>query len=165
MMNDCDYSEKVSELMDGALAPEEIDRVKWHLRTCPLCREMHHSFLETRDQLKLLGSSLTPAIDQRVRNRITKASHDPPSIWSRTVRIPIPVAAVLMAVIFGLVIWFLASERARRGSELDRRPESTRAAPVTREEPGVQSDLARFDKGGRAVIYKERRPDSNTAAR
>src|SRR5262245_61474332 len=109
MMNDCEYSEKVSELIDGALEPEEIDRVKWHLRTCAACSEMHQSFLETRAQLKALGSTLTTRIDQRARNVIINAGQGRPSIWNRTIRIPIPVAAVLMAVMFGLVIWIVAS--------------------------------------------------------
>jgi hypothetical protein len=162
-MKDCEYSERVSELIDGALAPEEIDAIRWHLGNCGVCREMHQSFLHARERLKALGAGVTPKIDRRVLDRIVKPGQGrPSSIWSRTIRIPVPVAAVLAVAIIALVAWLVAS--SGRIASQPGRDELTKSAPASRQDPGGRSDLARFDHGGRAVIYKERRSASQTAA-
>jgi anti-sigma factor RsiW len=109
-MKDCEYSDRISELIDGALAPEEIDEVRWHLGSCVVCRETHQSFLDTRDRLKALGASVTPRIDRRVLDRIAKPSRGRPApIWNRTIRIPVPVAAVLAVAMIALVVWLIGS--------------------------------------------------------
>jgi anti-sigma factor RsiW len=162
-MKDCEYSERVSELIDGALAPEEIDAVRRHLGSCAVCRETHRSFLVTREQLQALGASVTSKIDRRALDRITRPSQGRPSfIWNRTIRIPVPVAAALAIAMIALVVWLFASS-SRIGSPPGR-TELTRSEPGIREDTAGRSDFARFDHGGRAVIYKELQPRSQTAA-
>lgn len=51
MMN-CDWTEKISLLIDGELARDEAARVENHLATCAACREAHAGFLGLRQEIR-----------------------------------------------------------------------------------------------------------------
>lgn len=48
----CDWTEKISLLIDGELAREESARVESHLATCAACREAHAGFLRLRHEIR-----------------------------------------------------------------------------------------------------------------
>jgi anti-sigma factor RsiW len=155
-MDYCEYSEKVSELIDGQLASEEIEKVKVHLIGCQACKEMHEAFLETRGTIRTFAKSLTRPADRHARDRILRDGIGrPTTLWTGSIRLPIPVAVVMAVIMIGLAVWSVLSNTARRGFEPTRN--SVGQTRPTGELVSGQSDLARFDRGGRAVIYKERR--------
>src|SRR5690242_5788758 len=49
---DCDFTEEVSLLVDGELAPHEAARLGAHVEGCAACRQARESFLLLRQELR-----------------------------------------------------------------------------------------------------------------
>ena len=61
----CSFTEKISSLIDGELAPSEAREVERHLLTCAQCEEARADFLNLRSQI----SSYEAAVPGQVQNR------------------------------------------------------------------------------------------------
>jgi hypothetical protein len=58
----CGFTEKISTLIDGELAPAEAREVERHLLTCAQCEEARADFLSLRSQISSYEASLSPAM-------------------------------------------------------------------------------------------------------
>ena len=62
---ECDFTEKVSMLMDGELPQEEIEQVSMHIDTCSICRQARQDFLDMRQQIRSYESRREQAAEAR----------------------------------------------------------------------------------------------------
>lgn len=66
----CGFTEKISSLIDGELAPAEAREVERHLVMCAQCAETRADFLSLRSQIASFEPSLTPAVQNRALAKI-----------------------------------------------------------------------------------------------
>ena len=66
----CSFTEKISSLIDGELAPSEAREVERHVLTCVECEQVRADFLNLRSQIAGFETSLQPAVQNRELKRI-----------------------------------------------------------------------------------------------
>jgi len=66
----CSFTEKISSLIDGELAPAEAREVERHVLTCGECEQVRADFLNLRSEIAGFEASLQPAIQNRELKRI-----------------------------------------------------------------------------------------------
>jgi anti-sigma factor RsiW len=167
---DCKEFREVLDLyIDEELSPDAMTAARLHLAGCASCRAAERELLRLRHALKLAASrhQPPPELVGAVRNiyqpwwrKLLRGANGPgdPSgahpFWRRKVTLPVPAFMFLLLALFGF--WLLSTRLQTARPE---RP-VVRSAPVT---PATSSpneaafDFARFDRGGRASLYKERR--------
>jgi hypothetical protein len=80
-----------------------------------------------------------------------------PRLWRRSIRLPVPAFALLLFAVVALGAW-LVLLRQSSPAPAEAKPEKIlRELPAPTEGTQDKLDLARFDRGERAVIYKVRR--------
>jgi anti-sigma factor RsiW len=151
----CEFTEQVSALLDGELEVQEAQSLREHLLACEACHQAERDFLLLRRELQSYRSRAPQGEPERhALARLPGAEHVP--FWKRRIALPAPALASLILAVLALGVWMIAA----------RRPKESMPAPVAREEKRTvttrapatpaegEVDLARFDSGGRAVIYK-----------
>src|SRR3979411_441282 len=61
----CDFTEKVSLLIDGELPPIELRAAELHLLDCAECQQVRADFLSMRSQISDYVPALAPAAPRR----------------------------------------------------------------------------------------------------
>ena len=145
----CNFTEKLSLLIDGELEREEAGRVKLHLSSCLICQQAQADFLSLREQIKSHTYEPDAKAQQRAIKQILNSERVP--FWEKTVALPVPVFSLMLLALFALIAWSVYV----RATEPTRAERAT--APVSNPPPQEVIDLSRFDKGARAVIYTARR--------
>ena len=59
---DCDFTEEVSLLVDGELAPQEAARLRAHVEGCAACRQAREAFLLLRQELRAYDFAPDPNV-------------------------------------------------------------------------------------------------------
>ncbi len=159
---DCECTEKVSALLDGELGEEDARSLREHLAACDVCRQAEAEFLILRREIKSYTVEETRAAGARALHKIL--SHENAPLWKRRIALPVPTLVALLLIVVALCVWTIFARREAqrlRTASLEEKREITRPiAPA----PGTgEIDLARFDHGGRAVIYKMRRENLGDA--
>lgn len=163
---DCEWTEKVSALVDEELGKEEASSLREHINQCEICRQAEMGFLILRRELKsYTGSELQHDARSHALKRILDSENIP--LWKRRIALPVPALAliILAVIVLGAL---MASARWRQGR--------TRAVEAVREEKTIappaptassvdEVNLARFDHGARARIYKVRLEDAESLRR
>src|SRR5262249_43420932 len=158
-MQHCDMLERVSQLIDGELTPEDDRLVREHLAVCAECRRAREDFLGTRELLRSCPPDPNLDATDRARRRlfgkpVVRASNAGvwrASAWRRKISVPLPVAAAFMAamVVMSFVLFrsqMIAGHMRSKALEI--------IQPAEQPIEGKATNLARFDHGGRAVVYK-----------
>jgi hypothetical protein len=152
----CEYTEKVSLLLDGELSTADTEEARRHLTGCHACQQVEQDFLRLRQQIRSPVFE-ADAIMQRQTLWKVLASQRPP-FWRRQIAMPAPVLAIVLAAWVALGIWFVFTRAARPINQGMRQISPVPASAVPNNEAsGI--DLSRFDHGERAMVYKERRSD------
>jgi anti-sigma factor RsiW len=150
----CDFTERVSLLIDAELTPADTEQVRNHLSECPICQRAERDFTRLRHQIRSHEFESDPVAQRQTLWRIL-ASQDIP-LWHKKVALPAPVFAFVVVVLFALGAWLVYSRSgSTRPPTIERTGEPGARGPI---EGGV--DVSRFDQGQRAVIYKVRRAQS-----
>ena len=76
---DCDFTEEVSLLVDGELAPHEAERLGAHIEGCAACRQARESFLLLRQELRSYEWTPDPNAQRAALSSILNASTSPRS--------------------------------------------------------------------------------------
>ena len=76
----CNYTEKVSSLIDGELTPVEKREVERHLVSCSECQQMRADFLKLRSQIAGFETSLQPTVQNRALKKILSAERRAPAL-------------------------------------------------------------------------------------
>jgi len=143
----CDYTEKVSLLIDGDLSEEESDLVIAHIKTCHLCRKTEEELLSLRQMIRDYEGEPDPVVQKRALARIMASENT--FFWKRSVAVPAPAFAFLIAVLVVLAGWSVV--------RLNGSPQVPAVKRVEIRSAQDSLDLSSFDSGERAVIYKVRR--------
>jgi anti-sigma factor RsiW len=137
----CNFTEKLSLLIDGELEREEAKQVELHLSSCLICQQAQADFLSLREQIKSHPHESDVSAQRQAIKRIL--SSERPPFWQRKIALPMPVFSVIMLALFVLAAWsvYVRATGTTQIETVDNRPS----------QGGL--DLSRFDRGERAVIY------------
>lgn len=157
----CEWTEKVSLLMDGELMLEEAAKASAHLAACETCQEAQADFLQLRE---LVQDYPAPGLfaQRRALASILGAESAPERLplWKRRIAVPAPIFALLFGAVLMLGALIVASRFSslpKPTSPLQNQPPRANVA-----EDGPRSmDFSAFDRGGRAVIYVVRQPPTS----
>jgi len=81
----CNFTEKVSSLIDGELSPSDAREVERHLLNCGECQQMRADFLNLRSQIAGFETSLQPVVQNRALKKILSTPRRAPAFglqWS-----------------------------------------------------------------------------------
>jgi anti-sigma factor RsiW len=153
---DCHFTEKISLLVDGELDADAAKETTEHLSACPICRSTRDDFLRLRGQLNSYATEPDFIARRRALERIL-GSEKPP-LWRRSIRLPVPAFALLLVVFAALAAWLaFIRQTAPAQTRAASQPEKVLKKPAPAEGAQEALDLARFDRGERAAIFKVRR--------
>lgn len=132
----CEHSIKVSEMLDNELSKNESEALAEHLEQCADCRAAEKDFQFLRREIRGL------AVDRASVSAEV-------SVLRRRILVPVPALVSALLIIVVLTVLLILPDP---GPETRR----SRTAPHVAEGLGSGS-LARFDGGGKTLIYKETR--------
>lgn len=147
----CDYTESVSLLIDGELAPAEAEQMRRHINECLICHQMEQDFLGMRAQIRSCDFETDSVAQREMLGNILVSQRVP--LWQRRIALPAPVFALVVITLLASFAWSLFI-RLRSPAPVARVTNAT--AQPSQPEQGVV-DFSRYDRGERAVIYKVRR--------
>ena len=102
----CNFTEKVSSLIDGELTQTEAREVERHLLNCGECEQLRADFLNLRSQISSFESSLRPEVHNRALKKILAPErHAPARGWQWSFGTPAVAFATLLIV--GALIGFV----------------------------------------------------------
>jgi hypothetical protein len=151
----CQYTEKISLLVDGEMSADEILNVEAHLANCADCEVLKNDFLFFRRQIKESTRQMTATADILPNQKLKNKKY----LWQRQVSIPVSAFALIMIALAAFGVWSAFSRFGRSGNNPVAKITKESASPEKKSAPPEQNEfsLARFDKGGRAEIYTIRR--------
>ena len=141
---------KVSMLMDGELSPTQEAQLRIHLADCRECSQAWQDFTALRRQMQSVTADAANDADD-VLKRILFPSKS--GFWRRRIAVPAPLAAAAALLLAALTVW-TATMRLGQATQTPL-PSGIEAQFPS---PPEGFDLARFDQGGRALIYKQPKP-------
>lgn len=141
---DCNFTQKVSQLMDRELSPDEAAATRMHLAACEQCQQTHDDFLRLRNELKAHDFQLAPFAKEHAMTKVVPSRSEP--LWKRRIAVPVPVMVTMLIAIIALALWLSFRRPQTNGLHTVR---------VPAKEPGNRTfDLSKFDHGERATIAK-----------
>ncbi|HEY6659834.1 MAG TPA: zf-HC2 domain-containing protein [Pyrinomonadaceae bacterium] len=116
----CNFTEKISLLIDGELAPAEAREVERHLLSCGECEQLRADFLNLRSQIVSFETSLQPVVQNRALKKILSRERRVPALqWAFGTH----AIAFAMLLIVGAIIGLIVYQNSRA-------PESQQTAVV-----------------------------------
>ena len=102
----CNFTEKISSLIDGELAPVEAREVERHLLSCSECEQVRTDFLNLRSQIASFETSLQPAVQNRALKKILSRERRVLALQWAFGKQAIAFAMLLIAgAIIGLIVY------------------------------------------------------------
>ncbi|HSE33460.1 MAG TPA: zf-HC2 domain-containing protein [Pyrinomonadaceae bacterium] len=111
----CDFTEKISQLIDGELSEIEAREVQRHLTRCVACQEAQADFLSFRSEISNYNPSLHPAAQADALKRILGQPVEQPRItrakpklgwrWSFASRAIAFASFILIAALTGFIVY------------------------------------------------------------
>ena len=104
----CNFTEKVSSLIDGELTQAETREVERHLLNCGECEQLRADFLNLRSQIASFETSLQPAVQNRALKKILSAERRAPALrtamglWHQAVAF---ASLLIVGAIMGLLLY------------------------------------------------------------
>ena len=74
----CNFTEKISSLIDGELTQSEAREVERHLLSCGECEQLRADFLSLRSEIAAFETSLQPAVQNRALKKILRTERRVP---------------------------------------------------------------------------------------
>lgn len=136
----CNFTEKVSSLIDGELAPSEMREVERHLMNCGECQQMRADFLSLRSQIAGFETSLQPTVQKRALKKILATQHRTPAPglqWGFGKAVAF-ASLLIVGAIIGLLL-YQSSNSTGQQSEADLAVNTPSPAPVASVEPPKQA--------------------------
>lgn len=110
----CNFTEKISSLIDGELAPSEAREVERHLPNCGVCQQMRADFLNLRSQITSFESSVPPVVQNRALKKILSAERRTPTRglqWGFGTQAVAFATLLIVGAIIGLVLYQRSNSR------------------------------------------------------
>lgn len=120
----CTFAEKVSALIDGELASEELPAVERHLLACNECQELRADFMSLRSEISSYPLPAVPPMPARLAQRVSPQISPRPAFLDRLTvvfqnRQAALFAAAVLLMILGLAVWLsIRSQRQAPATEL-----------------------------------------------
>ena len=111
----CNFTEKISSLIDGELAPQTAREVERHLMDCAECQQVRADFLNLRSQIASFESSLEPAVQNPALKKILAPVRPTAARrlqWSFGTQAIAFAALAIVAALIGLVIYQTSNQKA-----------------------------------------------------
>ena len=157
----CEFSERVSPLIDRELSPSEAEQMREHLSGCRICQQVEQAFLGLRDQIKSYEFDTDPIARRQTLWKVLASRRVP--LWRRKIALPAPVFALVVVAVLAFGAWSVFVRTTyQQTRELDKRVSNLPVEATANTEADV-TDLSRFDRGERAILYKERRSEMGGA--
>ncbi len=173
---DCkEFRELLDLYVDGELSPEATLSARAHLEECGACSRVERQLGRLRGAVKRVVGEVEPPLEleRRVRKlarpgwqeNITGLWSEPSpassarvAVWRRKIAVPLPAFALILCAAVALGGWIFSTLNTRRSPS---NPAGVRkAVDPSVSDPATTFDLAQFDRGERAAIYKVRLNDS-----
>jgi anti-sigma factor RsiW len=153
----CDFSEKVSLLIDRELSPSQAEQMRKHLTECQECQQVEQNFLELRRQIRSYEFDPDPVAQRQTLWRVMASRNVP--LWRRPVTLPAPIFGVVVVALLILGAWYgFVRTTTRQSPQPGQR---VNIIPLEGYPEAGAIDLSRFDTGKRALVYKQRRDELN----
>jgi predicted anti-sigma-YlaC factor YlaD len=149
---DCKKLELLSALIDGELEACEGEKYRNHLLTCPVCLQARDEFLGLGEQIRVIEAGPELFARSAVLEEILSTA-EPTGFWRRRMAVPLPVMGLLCLSLLIFATALLSGSREPQAI-----PVGVTFPSGPRDQDPV--DIARLDKGGRAVLIKIPRPAS-----
>ncbi|HSE16736.1 MAG TPA: zf-HC2 domain-containing protein [Pyrinomonadaceae bacterium] len=104
----CNFTEKISSLIDGELSTAEAREVERHLAGCGECQQVRADFLNLRSQIISFESSLEPAVQNRALKKILVTPRRAPArgfAWGFGTSAVAFATLLVVAAIIGLLMY------------------------------------------------------------
>ena len=104
----CNFTEKISSLIDGELAPAEAREVERHLLNCNDCEQLRADFLNLRSKIASFETSLKPAVQNRALKKILSRERErrvPALQWAFSTQAIAFATLLIVGAIIGLIIY------------------------------------------------------------
>lgn len=160
----CNYTEKVSSLIDGELAPAEAREVERHLLNCAECEQVRADFLSLRSQIAGFETATRPVVQNRALKKILSGGeHRAPARglgWSWSTPAIAFALLLIVGAIFGVILYQnstkheeiatvqIASPTPSATPESSPEPEKEPQTPKHAPSAPVKKPLAREPKPG-----------------
>jgi len=155
----CEFSEKVSLLIDRELSPSDAEQMRKHLTGCRVCQQLEQDFLGLRHQIKSHEFDTNPIAQKQTLWKVLASQSVP--LWRRKIALPAPVFALVVVALLAFAAWSVFVRTAlQQTGEPDRRASNVKPVEETSNTESGAMDLSRFDHGGRAILYTERRSET-----
>ena len=151
----CEYSELISQLIDEELSVEQTGRMRKHVTDCGICRMVEQDLLGMRDRIRAFEFDADNVSQRQALWKVLSSQKVP--LWRREISLPAPVFAIAALALLAFGTWSLF-ERSPQPRQTDQRIRAVQQASSNKDSSVM--DFSRFDRGERAVVYKERRPDA-----
>lgn len=135
----CNFTEKVSSLIDGELTPSETREVERHVLSCVECQQMRADFLNLRSQITGFETSLQPTVQNRALTKILSTPRRTPAPglqWSFGKAVAF-ASLLIVGAIMGLLL-YRSSNSTGQQSEFNAALNNPSPAPVASVEPPKQ---------------------------
>jgi Putative zinc-finger len=109
----CNFTEKVSSLIDGELSQPEMREVERHLVICVECQQVRADFLNLRTQIANFETSLQPVVQNRALKKILTAERRRPALalqWGFGPAVAL-ASLLITGVILGLLFYQSSNSR------------------------------------------------------
>ena len=147
----CNYTEKISSLIDGELAPAEAREVERHLLDCAECEQLRADFLNLRSQIASFETSLQPVVQNRALKKILTANHHVPARgfqWGFGTQAVAFATLLIVGAIIGLILYQTSNnvdpEKQHASVQTPSpAPESSIQKPAESPEPAKEPEAAK----------------------
>ena len=130
----CNFTPKISSLIDGELEPAEAREVEHHLLSCAECEQLRNDFLHLRSQIASFETSTQPIVQNRALKKILSGGRRAPAHglkwgWST------PAIAFATLLIAGAIFGFIIYQNSNKREQLAVVPSPSPAPSLTPEPP------------------------------
>jgi hypothetical protein len=152
----CDFTDRVSLLLDGELSPADAQNTRTHMTGCRPCQQVEQDFLRLRQHIRSFELETDPIVQRQILWKVLASRSVP--LWRRRIALPAPIIAIVVVSWMVLGILFILT-RATSPTPDGIRHIGPVPGGALKTEAG-ETDLSRFDRGERAMVYKERRSET-----
>ena len=104
----CNFTEKISSLIDGELTQTEVREVERHLLQCAECEQLRADFLNLRSQIASFETSVQPAVQNRALKKILATQRHVPARglqWGFGTQAVAFATLLIVGAIIGLIVY------------------------------------------------------------
>jgi hypothetical protein len=114
----CNFTEKISLLIDGELTPVEAREVERHVLNCSDCEQLRADFLNLRSEISSVSTSLQPAVQNRALKKILSTERRVPALqWGFSTQAVAFATLLIVGAIIGLLLYKSSNTRGPVATE------------------------------------------------